>query len=60
MFSGEAELPDNIASAFDDVNVSFGSQNIFSVTKDEQLQFLSPLAKKFSKVEQIYNNHESR
>lgn len=47
------ELPANVASAFDDVNISFGSENIFS--PEDEPSFLSPLAKKFSKVQKIYN-----
>ena len=51
----EAKLPPHVTSAFDDVSISFGSHNVFV---EEEPSFLSPLAQKFSKVEQrIKDNH---
>ena len=41
-----AELPANVTSAFNDVNISFGSENVFHLeTNEREFSFLSPLAK---------------
>jgi len=56
-FGYERELPPEIASAFDDVNISFGSQNESSSPRITTDFNHVDLTRKISRVEEIYDNH---